>query len=131
MCFSELVSRRNALTCVVSSYRTDFRPTWHLKQSEPVAGNYYPINSRAFIKVCLRSFCFVFLFIFALFSECFERFCMFFLVCVCVCVCIQDDVDQLTVVTDRSQGGGSIHNGSLEIMVRQAHMHARTHTGNA
>lgn len=32
--------------------------------------------------------------------------------------CLQDDVDQLTVVTDRSQGGGSIQNGSLEIMVR-------------
>lgn len=35
--------------------------------------------------------------------------------------CFQDDADQLTVVTDRSQGGGSISNGSLEIMV--------THTG--
>lgn len=31
--------------------RTDFRPTWRLEQSEPVAGNYYPVNSRAFIKV--------------------------------------------------------------------------------
>uniref|UniRef100_A0A4W6E5G4 Alpha-mannosidase n=1 Tax=Lates calcarifer TaxID=8187 RepID=A0A4W6E5G4_LATCA len=60
--------------------KKDFRPTWHLKQSEPIAGNYYPINSRAFIK---------------------------------------DDVDQLTVVTDRSQGGGSIHNGSLEIMLHR------------
>ncbi|KAM9856488.1 lysosomal alpha-mannosidase [Aulostomus maculatus] len=60
--------------------RKDFRPTWHLKQSEPIAGNYYPINSRAFIK---------------------------------------DDVDQLTVVTDRSQGGGSIQNGSLEIMLHR------------
>lgn len=38
---------------VVFSYRTDFRPTWNLKQSEPIAGNYYPINSRAFIKVCV------------------------------------------------------------------------------
>lgn len=35
-----------------------------------------------------------------------------------LCVCFQDDNDQLTVVTDRSQGGGSIYNGSLEIMVR-------------
>lgn len=60
--------------------RTNFRPTWHLRQSEPVAGNYYPINSRAYIK---------------------------------------DDVDQLTVVTDRSQGGGSIYNGSLEIMLHR------------
>uniref|UniRef100_A0A672YR33 Alpha-mannosidase n=1 Tax=Sphaeramia orbicularis TaxID=375764 RepID=A0A672YR33_9TELE len=60
--------------------KKDFRPTWHLKQSEPIAGNYYPINSRAYIK---------------------------------------DDVDQLTVVTDRSQGGSSIHNGSLEIMLHR------------
>uniref|UniRef100_A0A8D3DGP9 Alpha-mannosidase n=1 Tax=Scophthalmus maximus TaxID=52904 RepID=A0A8D3DGP9_SCOMX len=60
--------------------KKDFRPTWNLKQSEPIAGNYYPINSRAFIK---------------------------------------DDKDQLTVVTDRSQGGGSIHNGSLEIMLHR------------
>ncbi|XP_071359928.1 lysosomal alpha-mannosidase [Trachinotus anak] len=60
--------------------KKDFRPTWNLKQSEPIAGNYYPINSRAYIK---------------------------------------DDVDQLTVVTDRSQGGGSIHNGSLEIMLHR------------
>ncbi|XP_075939113.1 LOW QUALITY PROTEIN: lysosomal alpha-mannosidase [Anarhichas minor] len=60
--------------------KKDFRPTWKLWQSEPIAGNYYPINSRAFIK---------------------------------------DDVDQLTVVTDRSQGGGSIQNGSLEIMLHR------------
>ncbi|XP_038568639.1 LOW QUALITY PROTEIN: lysosomal alpha-mannosidase [Micropterus salmoides] len=60
--------------------KKDFRPTWNLMQSEPIAGNYYPINSRAFIK---------------------------------------DDVDQLTVVTDRSQGGGSLQNGSLEIMLHR------------
>ncbi|TDH15678.1 hypothetical protein EPR50_G00011770 [Perca flavescens] len=60
--------------------KKDFRPTWNLFQSEPIAGNYYPINSRAFIK---------------------------------------DDVDQLTVVTDRSQGGGSLQNGSLEIMLHR------------
>ncbi|RLV64017.1 hypothetical protein DV515_00017680 [Chloebia gouldiae] len=29
----------------------DFRPTWNLSQSEPVAGNYYPVNTRIFIKV--------------------------------------------------------------------------------
>ncbi|XP_061576630.1 lysosomal alpha-mannosidase [Cololabis saira] len=60
--------------------KKDFRPTWQLKQSEPIAGNYYPINSRAFIK---------------------------------------DDDNQLTVITDRSQGGGSIQNGSLEIMLHR------------
>uniref|UniRef100_A0AAR2J2A3 Lysosomal alpha-mannosidase n=1 Tax=Pygocentrus nattereri TaxID=42514 RepID=A0AAR2J2A3_PYGNA len=30
--------------------RKDYRPTWDLTQTEPIAGNYYPINSRAFIK---------------------------------------------------------------------------------
>ncbi|XP_055014640.1 LOW QUALITY PROTEIN: lysosomal alpha-mannosidase [Boleophthalmus pectinirostris] len=60
--------------------RKDFRPTWKLKQSEPIAGNYYPINSRAFIT---------------------------------------DEEKQLTVVTDRSQGGSSIQNGSLEIMLHR------------
>ncbi|KAJ3614411.1 hypothetical protein NHX12_017985 [Muraenolepis orangiensis] len=60
--------------------KKDFRPTWNLRQTEPVAGNYYPINSRAFIK---------------------------------------DDEDQLTLVTDRSQGGSSIHNGSLEVMLHR------------
>ncbi|KAM6972243.1 LOW QUALITY PROTEIN: lysosomal alpha-mannosidase [Aplochiton taeniatus] len=58
----------------------DFRPTCTLNQSEPIAGNYYPINSRAYIK---------------------------------------DDKDQLTLVTDRSQGGGSIQDGSLEIMLHR------------
>jgi lysosomal alpha-mannosidase len=28
----------------------DFRPTWKLNQTEPVAGNYYPINSRIYIR---------------------------------------------------------------------------------
>ncbi|XP_059903346.1 lysosomal alpha-mannosidase [Gadus macrocephalus] len=64
--------------------KKDFRPTWDLLQTEPVAGNYYPINSRAYIK---------------------------------------DDKDQLTVVTDRSQGGSSIHDGSLEIMLHRRLLH--------
>ncbi|KAG7274498.1 hypothetical protein CRUP_025691 [Coryphaenoides rupestris] len=60
--------------------KKDFRPTWDLMQTEPVAGNYYPVNSRAFIK---------------------------------------DDKAQLTVVTDRSQGGSSLCDGSLEIMLHR------------
>ncbi|XP_060715118.1 lysosomal alpha-mannosidase [Tachysurus vachellii] len=60
--------------------RKDYRPTWDLNQTEPIAGNYYPINTRAFIK---------------------------------------DKQNQLTVVTDRSQGISSIYNGSLEIMVHR------------
>ncbi|XP_036385660.1 lysosomal alpha-mannosidase [Megalops cyprinoides] len=60
--------------------RRDFRPTWVLKQTEPIAGNYYPFNSRIYIK---------------------------------------DKEQQLTVVTDRSQGGSSIQDGSLEIMLHR------------
>ncbi|CAK8687802.1 unnamed protein product [Clavelina lepadiformis] len=58
----------------------NYRPTWNLNQSEPVAGNYYPVNSRIYIK---------------------------------------DSKYQLTVLTDRSQGGASLKNGSLELMVHR------------
>ncbi|XP_041266700.1 lysosomal alpha-mannosidase [Onychostruthus taczanowskii] len=60
--------------------RRDYRPTWNLSQSEPVAGNYYPVNTRIFIK---------------------------------------DEKLQLTVLTDRSQGGSSLLDGSLELMVHR------------
>ncbi|XP_057283787.1 lysosomal alpha-mannosidase [Pezoporus wallicus] len=60
--------------------RRDHRPTWNLSQTEPVAGNYYPVTSRIFIK---------------------------------------DKKVQLTVLTDRSQGGSSISDGSLELMVHR------------
>ncbi|NXE85545.1 MA2B1 mannosidase, partial [Cochlearius cochlearius] len=64
--------------------RRDYRPTWNLSQTEPVAGNYYPVNSRIFIK---------------------------------------DKKFQLTVLTDRSQGGSSIFDGSLELMVHRRLLH--------
>ncbi|XP_064262483.1 LOW QUALITY PROTEIN: lysosomal alpha-mannosidase-like [Passer domesticus] len=60
--------------------RRDYRPTWNLSQTEPVAGNYYPVNTRIFIK---------------------------------------DEKLQLTVLTDRSQGGSSLQDGSLELMVHR------------
>ncbi|XP_074713591.1 lysosomal alpha-mannosidase [Strix uralensis] len=60
--------------------RRNYRPTWNLNQSEPVAGNYYPVNTRIFIK---------------------------------------DKKFQLTVLTDRSQGGSSVFDGSLELMVHR------------
>ncbi|NWT63105.1 MA2B1 mannosidase, partial [Erythrocercus mccallii] len=60
--------------------RRDHRPTWNLSQSEPVAGNYYPVNTRIFIR---------------------------------------DRKVQLTVLTDRSQGGSSVLDGSLELMVHR------------
>ncbi|XP_059848318.1 lysosomal alpha-mannosidase [Hypanus sabinus] len=60
--------------------RRDYRLTWPLNQSEPVSGNYYPVNSRIYV---------------------------------------QDGKIQLTVLTDRSQGGSSITDGSLELMVHR------------
>ena len=66
--------------------RRDYRPTWQLKPvSEPVAGNYYPVNSQIFIRdeenLSVRR--------------------------------------QLTLVNDRSQGGSSIFDGSLELMLHR------------
>lgn len=60
----------------------DFRPTWSLNQSEKVAGNYYPVNSRIFLRDQTKN-------------------------------------KQLTLVTDRSQGGSSIRDGSVELMLHR------------
>jgi lysosomal alpha-mannosidase len=62
----------------------DSRPTWNFNQTEPVAGNYYPINSKIFIRD----------------TQC-------------------NSQRQFTVVTDRSQGGSSIKDGSIEIMLHR------------
>ena len=56
------------------------RDTWTLKVTEPVAGNYYPVNSRIYIK---------------------------------------DDQAQLTIMSDRSQGGSSIEDGQIEVMLHR------------
>ncbi|XP_033115581.1 lysosomal alpha-mannosidase-like [Anneissia japonica] len=60
--------------------KLNHRDTWTYNNTEPVAGNYYPVNSRIYIK---------------------------------------DTRSQLTVLTDRSQGGSSLTNGSLELMVHR------------
>uniref|UniRef100_H2Z3Z0 Alpha-mannosidase n=1 Tax=Ciona savignyi TaxID=51511 RepID=H2Z3Z0_CIOSA len=60
--------------------KKNYRPTWKLNQTEPVAGNYYPVNSRIYIR---------------------------------------DAHVQLTVLTDRSQGGSSLSSGALELMVHR------------
>ncbi|CAF1146005.1 unnamed protein product [Rotaria sordida] len=58
----------------------DYRPTWNYSSDEPISGNYYPINSRIWIR---------------------------------------DNQSQLTILTDRSEGGGSMHDGSIEIMLHR------------
>lgn len=64
----------------------DHRDTWNLNQTEEIAGNYYPINSRIYIQDTARDI-------------------------------------QLTVLTDRSQGGSSIQDGQVEIMVHRRLLH--------
>ncbi|KAL9966329.1 hypothetical protein ACROYT_G024383 [Oculina patagonica] len=60
--------------------KRNYRPTWKLNITEPVAGNYYPVNSRMYIK---------------------------------------DSDKQLTILTERSLGGSSMKDGSMEIMLHR------------
>ena len=60
----------------------NYRKTWPLTNTEPVAGNYYPVNSRIFIQDKQKGL-------------------------------------QFTVLTDRSQGGSSLKDGSVEVMVHR------------
>ena len=61
--------------------RRNYRPTWPINVTEPVASNYYPINSHIYITNGGGSSAFV------------------------------------ALVTDRSQGGTSLQDGQLELMV--------------
>ena len=60
--------------------KRDFRETWDLKMEEPVAGNYYPINTN---------------------------------------IAIEDENYRLAVLNDRAQGGSSMIDGTVELMVRK------------
>ena len=61
--------------------KRNYRPTWDLNVFEPVAGNYYPVNSAIYI---------------------------------------EDEAKRaLTVVIDRSQGGSSLEDGTVELMVQR------------
>jgi len=58
-----------------------YRPSWNLsEETQPIAGNYYPVNTAIFI---------------------------------------EDDFASLALLTDRSQGGSSLSNGSIELMVHR------------
>ena len=56
------------------------RPTWDLRETQPVAGNYYPVNAAVYL---------------------------------------EDDRASLSVSVDRSQGGSSLTDGALELMVHR------------
>jgi lysosomal alpha-mannosidase len=58
----------------------NYQPTYDYNNTEPIAGNYYPVNSR---------------------------------------ISIQDSSIQMTILTDRSQGGSSLADGSIELMVHR------------
>lgn len=58
----------------------NYRPTWKWINTEPVAGNYYPVDSRIYLRDDGRGV-------------------------------------QFTVMTDRSQGGSSLNDGQVELMV--------------
>lgn len=60
--------------------KRNYRPSWNLQVNEPVAGNYYPVNTGIYIK---------------------------------------DNRAELTVLTDRSQGGSSIEDGQIELMIHR------------
>ncbi|KAK3085809.1 hypothetical protein FSP39_008930 [Pinctada imbricata] len=62
--------------------RRDYRSTWAFNNTESVAGNYFPVNSRIYLQDVKKGV-------------------------------------QLTVLTDRSQGGSSIQDGCLELMVHR------------
>ena len=60
----------------------DYRPTWDFVSSEPVSQNYYPINSRIYIRDEYSN-------------------------------------SQVTIVNDRSQGGTSMNDGQIEVMLHR------------
>lgn len=66
----------------------NFRPTWKLKLSEEISGNYYPITSKLAIR-----------------DE-------------------SNDVE-LAILTDRAQGGSSLQDGELELMVSPHNIEAK------
>ncbi|XP_063446500.1 lysosomal alpha-mannosidase-like isoform X2 [Mytilus trossulus] len=70
----------------IQERKRNYRKTWNLNQTEPVAGNYYPVNSRIFIRDPAPD-------------------------------------AQFTVLTDRSQGGSSVNDGQIELMVHRRLLH--------
>ncbi|XP_012260438.2 lysosomal alpha-mannosidase isoform X2 [Athalia rosae] len=64
----------------------DFRPTWSLNLSEPVAGNYYPVTAKITLKDKANKL-------------------------------------RLSVLNDRAQGGTSLNDGQIELMLHRRLLH--------
>ena len=79
--------RTDSNGCGVVERRRNYRPTWSLNLTEPVASNYYPVDSRIDIS--------------------------------------EDSNDlyrggrEITILTDRAQGGSSMKSGQIELMLHR------------
>ena len=106
------------------------RPTWDLNVTQPVAGNYYPVTSAAFMEVrpgsgrrAGGSTCHVpakarqqgALVSCALLVSAVGNHRG--LVLLTRVVCVQDDKLQFAVVTDRAQGAASLASGQMEFLL--------------
>ena len=50
-CWQITIILSQDIRILIWNYRRDYRETWKLNQTEPVSGNYYPVNSRIYIRV--------------------------------------------------------------------------------
>ena len=71
--------------------KRNYRPTWNFTVYEPIAGNYYPINTAMYVDEAITQ------------ANSSSR----------------REPAAFAVVTDRSQGGGSIVDGTVELMVHR------------
>lgn len=85
----------------ISLSRRNYRYDSVYFNTEPVAGNYYPVTSRIFIKVSIVIYKLILIMI--LFYDAAQD---------------EEKKTQFTVLNDRAQGGSSLSDGSLELMVR-------------
>ena len=46
-----MLAKLHIFVTIYGKYRRNSRVTWKWNDTEPVAGNYYPVNSRIFIQV--------------------------------------------------------------------------------
>ena len=97
--------------------KLDYRPTWDLNVTEPVAGNYYPLTAAIAIKVHLPSISH------PPAEQGLARPVHWNWQCKGPdqrLGCAQDEGEaELSVLTDRAQGGTSLRSGEIEVMVHR------------